>query len=321
MRMNNSNTKRAFRTGRFARACVLLLTQAIVMQPAAFAATWQIAQQPLFSINPVFPNVVFMLDDSWSMNDYRLPPPPFFSLNNRWPVPGPVTVKYGAGTKSVLAHDEFTLRSSVHNPLAYDPAIKYTPWNDNGDGNPVDVIKPRAPQGTRPTRDQNFPDADIGGTAAAADMTRTTERDMRFRGFVNGSPTSARKWVTTSRGSVGGNGTYATGAIANDKWAWNATNLRWEQPIVGPAGTAIYPPLKGDGPQAADIFTNPPQVCNVDPALPCSGTTSTSSSACRPSRFRPARRSSAILTRPSRCSAMSACRPCSSRTAFRTASA
>ena len=90
---------------------------------------------------------------------------------------------------------------------------------------------------------------------------------MRFRGFANGSPTSPRLWPTTARGSVGGNGTFATGAVANDKWAWNATNLRWEQPIVGPAGHAIYPPLPGDGPQAADIFTNPPEVCNVTP--PC----------------------------------------------------
>ena len=63
-------------SGRFARALVFLLAQALVLQPAAFAATWNIAQQPLFTINPVFPNAVFMLDDSWSMNDYRLPPPP-----------------------------------------------------------------------------------------------------------------------------------------------------------------------------------------------------------------------------------------------------
>ncbi len=75
-------------TKRLARALVFLLTQAIVLQPAAYAATWSIAQQPLFSINPVFPNVVFMLDDSWSMNDYRLPPPTFFSFNNRWPAAG-----------------------------------------------------------------------------------------------------------------------------------------------------------------------------------------------------------------------------------------
>ena len=88
-----------------------------------------------------------------------------------------------------VAHNEFTLRSSVHNPLAYDPAITYTPWNDND--------KPKAAQGTRPNRSENFPDADIGGTGAVAVMTRTTERDMRFRGFANGNQTSPRLWPTT----------------------------------------------------------------------------------------------------------------------------
>ena len=249
---------RGLLSGGAARAIVFLLVQALVLQPAAFAANWNIAQQPLFTINPVYPNAVFMIDDSWSMGDYRLPPPTFFSYNNRWPVPGNVTVKYGAGTRAVSAHNEFTLRSSVHNPLAYDPAITYTPWNDND--------KPKAAQGTLPTRAQNFPDADIGGTGSAATAGRFTERDMRFRGFVNGGATAARKWVTTSRGSVGGNGTY-WGANLNDRWAWNATNLRWEQTIANPAGTAIYSPLPGDGPQAADIFTNPPQVCNATP--PC----------------------------------------------------
>ncbi len=170
-----------------------------------------------------------------------------------------MTVKYGAGTRVVAAHNEFTLRSSVHNPLAYDPAITYTPWNDND--------KPKAAQGTRPTRAQNFPDADIAGTGAVATVGRFTERDMRFRGFTNGGPNAPRRWITTSRGSVGGNGTYATGSVANDQWAWNATNVRWEQPIANPAGTAIYNPLAGDGPQAADIFTNPPVVCTSQP--PC----------------------------------------------------
>ena len=114
------------------RAVVFLLAQALVLQPAAFAATWNIAQQPLFTINPVYPNAVFMIDDSWSMGDYRLPPPSFFSFNNRWPAANAnVTVRYGAGTRTVAAHNEFTLRSSIHNPLAYDPAITYTPWNDN----------------------------------------------------------------------------------------------------------------------------------------------------------------------------------------------
>ncbi len=262
MKMNNRTSGAPLAgpmTKRLARALVFLLTQAIVLQPAAFAATWNIAQQPLFTINPVFPNAVFMMDDSWSMNDYRLPPPTFFSVNNRWPAPGNVTVKYGAGTRDVAAHNEFTLRSSVHNPLAYDPSITYTPWNDND--------KPPTAQGTRPTRDENFPPADIGGTGAVATPGRFTERDMRFRGFANNNPTAARNWITASRGSVGSNGTFATGAIAADKWAWNATNLRWEQPIANPVGTAIYAPYPSDGPQAADLFTNPPQVCNATP--PC----------------------------------------------------
>ena len=31
--------------------------------------------------------------------------------------------------------------------------------------------------------------------------------------------------------------------------------------MADPKGTAIYPPLPGDGVQAADLFTNPPAVC------------------------------------------------------------
>ena len=248
---------------RMARCIVALLVQAIVLQPAAFAANWNVAQQPLFTINPVYPNAVFMIDDSWSMNDYRLPPPPFFSVNNRWPAPGNVTVKYGAGTRTVAAHDEFTLRSNIHNPLAYDPSITYTPWNDND--------KPLAAQGTRPNRAQNFPPADIGGTGAAATAGRFTERDMRFRGFANNNPNALRNWITAARGTVGNSagptGNYWAASPAADRWTWNDLNKRYEQPIVNPAGMAIYNPLPGDGPQAADLFTNPPQVCNAQP--PC----------------------------------------------------
>ena len=93
----------------------------------------------------------------------------------------------------MAAHNEFTLRSSIHNPLAYDPSITYTPWNDND--------KPLAAQGTRPTRAQNFPPADIGGAGAVATAGRFTERDMRFRGFANANPNAARTWVTTARGT------------------------------------------------------------------------------------------------------------------------
>jgi len=259
MTTNGSAMQRVPLLRRAAQTLVILLVQTIVLQPAAFAATWNVAQQPLFTINAVYPNAVFMLDDSWSMSDYRLPPPTFFSAPGRWPAPGNVVVKYGTVTRTVAAHNEFTLRSSIHNPLAYNPAVTYLPWNDND--------KPQAAQGSRPNRAQNFPPADIGGVGAVAVAGRFTERDMRFRGFASAAPAAARLWTTTSRGTVGSNGTYFASSPAADRWAWHATNLRWEQPIAGPAGTAIYNPLPGDGPQAADLFTNPPAVCTGSP--PC----------------------------------------------------
>ena len=80
MKSHTTDSRRRAARGAFprvvARAVVFLLAQALVLQPAAYAATWNIAQQPLFTINPVYPNAVFMIDDSWSMGDYRLPPPP-----------------------------------------------------------------------------------------------------------------------------------------------------------------------------------------------------------------------------------------------------
>ncbi|HQR77211.1 MAG TPA: PilC/PilY family type IV pilus protein, partial [Burkholderiaceae bacterium] len=245
-----------WRRSRFARALVFLLSQAIVLQPAtvmAAASDWDVAQQPLFTVNPVHPNVVFMIDDSWSMNDYRLPPPQFLLENGRWPAAATVQVKYGVGLRTVAAQDEFTLRSYIHNPLAYDPAVTYLPWNDND--------KLPAAQGTRPRRDENFPPADIGGTGVTATAGRFTERDMRHVGFANGNSNAIRKWITQARGSVGGVGSWFATSPASDRWGWSAATGRWEQPVADPKGTAIYPPLPGDGVQAADLFTNPPAVC------------------------------------------------------------
>ena len=253
------------RVGRAKRALALLLVQALILQPA-FAA-WDIAQQPLFTINPVNPNAVFMLDDSWSMNEYRLPAPSFFSfpftsdpMRPRWPVAGTdIPVQYNAATRNVAPHDEFTLRSYIHNPLGYDPGILYAPWNDND--------KPKAASGTWPTRAENFPDADYGLGAATANPNRLTPRDMRFRGFIGASASAPRRFVTQAKGTVGSGATYAAGSLVSNRWAWNGQSLRWEQPITNPDGMAIYPTRPKEGPQAADLFTNPPSTCSSQP--PC----------------------------------------------------
>ena len=131
---------------------------------------------------------------------------------------------YGVGLRTVAAHNEFTLRSSVHNPLAYDPAVTYIPWNDND--------KPTAAQGTRPRRDENFPLADIGGTGAVATAGRFTERDMRHVGFANGNSNAIRKWITRVARHRGWQ-RHLPGdqPVPRTAGRWNATNLRWEQPI------------------------------------------------------------------------------------------
>ena len=95
------------------------------------------------------------------------------------------------------------------------PSITYTPWNDND--------KPPAAQGTRPTRAQNFPPADIGGTGAVATVGRFTERDMRFRGFANGGPNAARNVGDDFARRFGRRQRQLRrGRGGNDRWTWNA---------------------------------------------------------------------------------------------------
>ena len=180
-------------SGRLARALVFLLTQALVLQPAAFAATWNIAQQPLFTINPVFPNAVFMLDDSWSMNDYRLPPPIFFSSTTAG--------RRRATSRCNTARARAAWLRTTSSRCGRTSTTRWptTPRSPTRPG--TTTTSRSAAQGTRPTRAQNFPPADIGGTGAVATVGRFTERDMRFRGFANANPNAARTWVTTARGT------------------------------------------------------------------------------------------------------------------------
>ena len=55
------------------RALALALIWTLVLQPAVSSA--QLAQQPLFTVTSVPPNVMLMLDDSASMNLLSLNPP------------------------------------------------------------------------------------------------------------------------------------------------------------------------------------------------------------------------------------------------------
>jgi len=108
----------------------LVLTQ--TLQPAAYAAP----SSTLFSPVPMFldlaasSNVLFVLDDSLSMNDIRLPVPTQpAGLNPQEALFGNVTLKDGSVVERV---NEWIFRTALFNPLYYNPEITYKPWNDNG---------------------------------------------------------------------------------------------------------------------------------------------------------------------------------------------
>ena len=140
------------------RCLALVVCQVLVWQPLAASAA-VIAQQPMFTVSSAPANVMLMMDDSSSMQGYRLPTPPTLT-----PPTGNVAVKYGAATRNVPAGSEFTLRAPAFNPLWYNPSIQYQPWNDDN--------KPMPAAGTSyPALAFNFPNADIGGTANVHDVT------------------------------------------------------------------------------------------------------------------------------------------------------
>jgi type IV pilus assembly protein PilY1 len=130
--------------------CLALATiWTLVLQPAVSSA--QLAQSPMFTVTSAPPNVMLMFDDSSSMNRLDLNPPPAFAspattYGGASPALKLNTVGYFgiSGQRFYFAGDTnydgrwtFTYadaltRSPAFNPLAYNPAIQYLPWNNNG---------------------------------------------------------------------------------------------------------------------------------------------------------------------------------------------
>ena len=187
------------------------------------------------------------------MAGYRLPTPPTLTT----PAAANVSVRYGAGMRTVPKANEFTMRAPAFNPLWYNPSVHYRPWNDNN--------KPMPAAGTSyPALADNFPNADIGGTSNVYIVAQITQRDMRYR-----TP-GQRDWISQARGTVGSDGTFAAYAPAASRWTYNLNTpnpARWEETLV-PAGIAIYPTMPNEGAQGADLFTNP-QTTTCSSGPPC----------------------------------------------------
>ena len=135
------------------RTLALSVIWLLVLQPAVSSA--QLAQSPMFTVTSAPPNVMLMFDDSASMNRLDLNPPPaynnpytsgggasfpplaklntggYFGISGIGWYCGGVPAAYCDG-RWQFSQDEVLTRSAAFNPLAYNPAIEYKPWNKDG---------------------------------------------------------------------------------------------------------------------------------------------------------------------------------------------
>jgi hypothetical protein len=177
---------------RIARVLLPVITTIITVQPlAAYAAPSPslLLQEPRFLDVKVEPNVMFMMDDSDSMNDTRLPVPagldPQESLGGQVSVRGWVTGVDGSGNYVVDTSNatgrlnrervnDWIHRSHVLNPLYYNPAVRYRPWNDN---RRIEINQ------TNPSVVNTFPDASTAINSLSNGFPEGLVRhDRRYRG-------------------------------------------------------------------------------------------------------------------------------------------
>lgn len=121
---------------KLARVLLPLIVTIVTVQPMAWAApaTSLLLQTPTFLDGGADSNVLLLMDDSESMNGWQLPPPTGVvpqAANSECPVAGQVKVSVG-GVLTCVARQEWLYRSPALNPLYYNPAITYLPWNNNG---------------------------------------------------------------------------------------------------------------------------------------------------------------------------------------------
>lgn len=97
------------------RPLALALSISAAFSPFSAQAGVTIEQQPLLVAKPVPPNVMFIIDDSGSMNDNEMCNPGF--TNN--------------------CGSDLNSKAYTRNGLAYNPAQTYTPWATGDSSNPI----------------------------------------------------------------------------------------------------------------------------------------------------------------------------------------
>ncbi len=169
--MNEAEATPAWR--RFAVQAVVHLVCLTTAWPAFPQSATTLLQSPPFTATEPPGNVFVMLDDSASMGAHVLPVPAGITLS----APGTTVTIQGDGADAtgtwalrswtINRDHDWVMRSPALNPLWYNPAVRYRPWNKDG-----------AP----------LPEASIGGSVAGtnwgaftsrANAAQLTERDPR----------------------------------------------------------------------------------------------------------------------------------------------
>lgn len=258
------------------RGLVLAAIWTLVLQPAVSSA--QLAQSPMFTVTSAPPNVMLMFDDSASMNRLDLNPPPAyanptFSLVGTAPTIPTLKLNtvgyygisgmrwYKGGNTAYDNHWQFgiadaTTRSPAFNPLAYNPAIYYQPWNNNGVRFPVSSIagNTNVAVGAKTEWDpRNLPPSMGGGTVFS-------KLALPRAGVIDGNG-ETRSWAAPVAGSVTYNGLPGMPALAGVELDLFTSTIVFDNPNCG--GTAQNPTTYAWTCPAGTPWASPPEVCGA----------------------------------------------------------
>lgn len=166
--------------GRAASKALVYMLCALTAMPS-WASGSTLLQEPPFTATEPAANVFVMLDDSASMGAHQLPLPDGITISGSAGTTVPIqgtgsdtAGNWGPRTWNVNRDFDWLLRSPALNPLWYNPAIQYRPWNKDG---------------------TMMPNASIGGSVqgthwgvftARANAAQLTERDPRQAPVVAG---------------------------------------------------------------------------------------------------------------------------------------
>ena len=165
---------------------VLALVEIQILAPVvAQTLPSDLSQKPLLSSQAGVPNVVLMVDDSNSMSYNWLNSPPDFDWAMVYSqfATGWINYATNSGTTVRRRFGDVSWDTPYMNPVYYNPAITYRPWNDNN--------KAAA---------SNFPPSTIGSYDASGAFLNGARVDPRFvQDGATRYPVSLKAWELFSR--------------------------------------------------------------------------------------------------------------------------